>query len=191
MNSIQFNLARIIGPTIGRVFVHGSWAATWCFLLNGISFIAVIISLYLIHVKYVPPKSHEPVMDSMRAGIRFIRRREGMEPLVALAFCTTLLGFSLNGFLPVFVREVFNRGPETYTLLLVCSGLGAVLGGLIVAWLGRLRHQGRTALLILTVLGTFIAGFARSHWLALSCALLFAAARPSWPRRRSCCRWCS
>jgi len=172
MNSIQFNLARIIGPTLGGL-AYTTLGATWCFLLNGVSFIAVIISLYMIHVTFVPAKSREPVMESMKAGIRFIRRREGMEPLVALAFCTTLLGFSLNGFLPVFVKEVFKRGPETYTLLLVCSGSGAVVGGLIVAWLGRLRHQGRSALLILLVLGTFIAAFALSHWLVLSCVLLF------------------
>src|SRR5579871_3009515 len=106
MNSIQFNLARVIGPTIGGL-AYAALGATWCFFLNGISFIAVIISLYLIHVKFVPAKSKEPILESMKAGIRFIRHREGMEPLVILAFCTTLLGFSLNGFLPVFVQEVF------------------------------------------------------------------------------------
>jgi predicted MFS family arabinose efflux permease len=173
MNSIQFNLARIIGPTIGGL-AYTALGATWCFFLNGISFIAVIISLYLIHVKYVPAKSREPILDSMKEGIRFIRRREGMQPLVALAFCTTLLGFSLNGFLPVFVQDVFMRGPETYTLLLVCSGSGAVCGGLVVAWMGRMKHQGRLALMILTVLGTLISGFALSHLLPLSCVLLFA-----------------
>jgi len=172
MNSIQFNLARIVGPTIGGL-AYALLGATWCFFLNGVSFIAVIISLYTIHVKFIPAKSREPILDSMKAGIRFIREREGMEPLVVLAFLTTLLGFSLNGFLPVFVEEVFKRGPETYTLLLVSSGSGAVCGGLIVAALGRLRHQGRLALMILTVLGTLITGFALSHWLPLSCVLLF------------------
>jgi predicted MFS family arabinose efflux permease len=173
MNSIQFNLARIIGPTIGGL-AYTTLGATWCFFLNGISFIAVIISLYLIHVKYVPAKSREPILDSMKEGIQFIRRREGMQPLVALAFCTTLLGFSLNGFLPVFVHDVFMRGPETYSLLMVCSGSGAVCGGLFVAWMGHVKHQGRLALLILTVLGTLISGFALSHVLLLSGVLLFA-----------------
>jgi len=173
MNSIPFNLARIIGPTIGGL-AYTALGATWCFFLNGISFIAVIISLYLIHVKYVPAKSHEPILESMKEGIRFIRRREGMQPLVALAFCTTLLGFSLNGFLPVFVKDIFMRGPETYSLLMVCSGSGAVCGGLFVAWMGHVKHQGRLALLILTVLGTLISGFALSHKLTLSCILIFA-----------------
>jgi MFS family permease len=125
LNSIQFNLARIIGPTIGGV-AYTVFGATWCFALNGLSFIAVVFSLYMIRVKFVPPKSHEPILRSMKEGIRFIRNREGMEPLVVLAFCTTLLGFSLTGFLPVFVQNIFKKGPETYTLLLVFSGAGSV-----------------------------------------------------------------
>jgi MFS family permease len=136
MNSIQFNLARILGPTIGGL-AYATLGATWCFTLNGVSYLAVIASLFMIHVKFVPVKSKESVLASMKEGIRFIRRRDGMSALVILAFCTTLFGFSLNGFLPVFVRNVFHKGPETYTLLLVCSGAGSICGALIVASLEK------------------------------------------------------
>ena|SRR5579864_26136 len=173
MNAIQFNLARIIGPTIGGL-AYTVLGPTWCFVLNGLSFIAVIISLYAIHVKFVPPKSTISILNSMKEGIRFIRHREGMGPLVALAFCTTLLGFPLTAFLPVFVKNVFGKGPETLALLMACSGAGSVCGGLIVAGLGKMKQQGRAALLILTLLGTIITGFALSHWLPLSAVLIFA-----------------
>jgi predicted MFS family arabinose efflux permease len=172
MNSIQFNLARIIGPTIGGL-AYTTLGATWCFTLNGISYIAVIASLFMIQVKFVPPKSHERVLTSMKEGIRFIRRRDGMSALVALAFCTTLFGFSLNGFLPVFVRNIFHKGPETYTLLLVFSGAGSISGALTVAATGKLKGQGRITLLILIALGIITAGFALSKWLPLSCILIF------------------
>ena len=174
MNSIQFNLARILGPTIGGL-TYTAFGATWCFTLNGLSFVAVILSLFMIQVKHVPPKAHEPILDSMREGIRFIRKREGMQSLVALAFCTTLFGFSLTGFLPVFVQNVFRQGPQTYTLLLVFSGAGSVCGGLIVAVMEKLNNQGRIALLILIALGTFTGAFALSRWLPLSCVLMFLA----------------
>jgi predicted MFS family arabinose efflux permease len=174
MNSIQFNLARIVGPTIGGL-AYTTMGATWCFTLNGISYVAVIISLLMIHVKFVPAKSSEPVLQAMKEGIRFIRHREGMSALVILAFCTTLFGFSLNGFLPVFVRNVFHRGPETYTLLLVCSGAGSVCGALAVATTEKLKGQGRLTLLILISLGLITAGFALSRWLPLSCTLMFLA----------------
>ena len=172
MNSIQFNLARILGPTIGGL-AYTTLGATWCFTLNGISYIAVIASLFMIHVQFVPPKTRERVLTSMKEGIRFIRQREEMSALVVLSFCTTLFGFSLNGFLPVFVQNVFHRGPETYTLLLACSGAGSVTGALTVAAMEKLKGQNRLTLLILFSLGMIVTGFALSKWLALSCVLIF------------------
>jgi predicted MFS family arabinose efflux permease len=174
MNAIQFNLARIVGPTIGGL-AYTALGATWCFALNGVSFIAVIISLYLIHVKFVPAKSSANIWSSMKEGFQFIRQRDGMSALVVLAFLMTLLGFSIVGFLPVFVQTIFDKRPQTYQLLLICSGAGSVTGGLIVAALGKLKHQGRVALLIMTGLGVMIASFALSRWLPLSCVLIFTA----------------
>ena len=174
MNSIQFNLARIIGPTIGGL-AYTVFGATWCFTLNGVSYLAVIVSLFMIQVKFVPLRSREPILKSMKEGLGFIRQREGLAPLVVLAFSTTLFGFSLNGFLPVIVRTIFHRGPETYELLLVSSGAGSICGALIVAAMEKLKGQGRAALLALFVLGAVTVAFALSRWLPLSCILIFIA----------------
>ncbi len=174
MNSIQFNLARVLGPALGGL-AYTALGATWCFTLNGVSYIAVIISLFVIHVKFVPPPSHVSVMKSMGEGIQFIRQREGLAALVVLAFCTTLLGFSLTGFLPVIVQTIFYRGPQTYQLLLVCSGGGSIAGGLMVAAMQRLKGQGHVALLTLLLLGATTIAFALSRWLPLSCVLIFFA----------------
>lgn len=174
MNSIQFNLARIIGPTLGGL-AYTVFGATWCFALNGISFVAVIISLVVIKVGFVAPKTHTSILKSMTEGIRFIRDREGLAPLVALAFCTTLFGFSLTGFLPAIVQTVFHKGPETYELLLVFSGAGSICGALVVAAMEKLKEQGRLAVLALFALGTATASFAVSKWLVLSCFLIFLA----------------
>jgi predicted MFS family arabinose efflux permease len=172
MNSIQFNLARVLGPALGGV-TYTLLGATWCFTLNGVSYLAVILSLFMIRVKFVPSKTHEPVLTSMAEGIRFIRRRDGMSALVVLAFCTTLFGFSLAGFLPVFVQTIFHQGPETYTLLLVFSGSGSICGALIVAAMEKFKGQQRLTVLILIFLGFTIAAFALSKWLPLSCLLIF------------------
>src|SRR5580658_526766 len=74
MNSIQFNLARIIGPTLGGL-AYTAFGATWCFALNGISYVAVIISLLIIKVQFVAPKTHTSVLKSMTEGIKFIKGR--------------------------------------------------------------------------------------------------------------------
>jgi predicted MFS family arabinose efflux permease len=174
MNSIQFNLARVLGPALGGL-AYTALGATWCFTLNGISYIAVIVSLFMIQVKFVPPTSRESILKSMGEGIRFIRHREGLGPLVVLAFFTTLLGFSITGFLPVIVQTIFHKGPETYEVLLVSSGAGSITGGLIVAAMERLKGQGHVALLALLALGAATVGFALSHWLPLSCVLIFVA----------------
>jgi predicted MFS family arabinose efflux permease len=174
MNSIQFNLARVLGPALGGL-AYTTLGATWCFTLNGISYIAVILSLFMIQVKFVPPTSRESILQSMGEGIRFIRHREGLGPLVVLAFFTTLLGFSITGFLPVIVQTIFHKGPETYQVLLVSSGAGSITGGLIVAAMERLKGQGHVALLALLALGAATAAFAFSRWLPLSCVLIFLA----------------
>jgi MFS family permease len=172
MNSIQFNLARIIGPTVGGL-AYTVLGATWCFALNGVSYIAVIASLIVIRVQFVAPKNPTSVLKSMKEGIAFIRDREGLSSLVMLAFCTTLLGFSLSGFLPVIVRTIFRGGPGTYELLLVCSGAGSIVGALMVASMERMKGQGWLALLALAALGGTTAAFAFSRWLPLSCVLIF------------------
>jgi predicted MFS family arabinose efflux permease len=171
MNSIQFNLARVIGPTIGGL-AYSAFGATWCFTLNGLSYLAVIASLFTIQVKFVPAKTQQRVLSSMKEGIRFIRE-SGMSALVLLAFCTTLFGFSLNGFLPVIVQNIFHRGPETYTLLLVFSGSGSICGALIIAAIEKAKGKERLTLFILILLGLITIGFALSRWLPLSCLLIF------------------
>jgi MFS family permease len=174
MNSIQFNLARIIGPTLGGL-AYTAFGATWCFALNGFSYVAVIFSLFAIKAQFVAPKTQMSVLKSMKEGIGFIRDREGLTPLVVLAFCTTLFGFSLTGFLPVIVRTIFHGGPGTYELLLVFSGAGSICGALLVAAMEKLKGQARLAVLALVALGLTTAGFAVSKWLPISCLLIFLA----------------
>lgn len=174
LNSIQFNLARVIGPTLAGVTL-AKLSATWCFGLNGVSFLAPIVVLYIIRVGFVPPKTHEPMLLSMKQGIGFIRKKAGLDSLIVLAFSMTLFGFSLLTFLPVFAKEVFHGNATTYTRLLVCSGAGSVCGALTVASLGGLKRRGRAALVALILLGGLITGFSLSTSLLLSYLLIFCS----------------
>jgi predicted MFS family arabinose efflux permease len=173
-NSIQFNLARIVGPTLAGITLK-QLNATWCFGLNGISFLAVIASLYLIKVKFIPARSTESILHSMKQGISFIRTKAGLDSLIVLAFCLTLFAIPLLTFLPVFAKEVFRGDETTFTRFLICSGAGSVCGAFLVAASGKVKRQGRVALLALIVLGGMIAGFALSKSLALSSVLIFCS----------------
>lgn len=174
LNSIQFNLARVIGPMLGGLALT-KLGATWCFGLNGISFVAVIVSLLLLNIRFVPAKTGESLMDSLHGGIRFVRARDGLVALMVLAFFMTLLGIPLLVFLPVFAKDVLHGGPDTYTLLLSMSGAGAVAGALFVAGKGDVTNKGRRALIALIALGALIFAYSLSTSLPLSCALVFAS----------------
>ncbi|MBI3282349.1 MAG: MFS transporter [Acidobacteria bacterium] len=174
LNSIQFNLARVIGPVLGGLALTKLGAA-WCFSLNGVSFIAVIISLLLLRVRPAASKGGVSLLTSMKEGLQFMRIQPGMKPLILLAFVMTVLGIPMIVFLPVIARDVFHQGADTYTLLLSVSGAGAVCGALIVAAFGHIQRKGYFALLTLISLGGLMAGFALSASLLLSCMLLFVA----------------
>ncbi len=162
LNSIQFNLARVIGPMLGGLALTALGAA-WCFGLNGLSFVAVIISLLLLRVRFEPQKTGESILTGAKQGIGFVRKQGAMVGLIALAFCMTSLAFPMIQFLPVFAKDVFHQGPTTFTILLSCSGVGSVTGALIVAALGNVKNKGQVALLTLLLLGGGIAGFAISR----------------------------
>jgi len=172
MNSIQFNLARIIGPVLGGLALN-KLGAVWCFGLNGLSFVAVIASLYTIKVKFIPARTTESVMTSMKQGISFIRGKPGMDALIVLAFVMTVLGLPVLTFLPVFAKEVLHGNEQTFTILLILSGAGSITGALLVAALQGTKHQGQRALMLLIALGFVISGFALSTSLPLSAVLLF------------------
>lgn len=174
LNSIQFNVGRVIGPALGGITLTALGAA-WCFGLNGISFVAVIISLYIIHAGFTPGKSSESMLTSMKQGISFIRKQDGMKPLILLSFLMTMLAIPLITFLPVFAKEVLHGTPKTFTALLCCSGVGSICGALIVAGMAKAKNQGRTALLMLLVLGVVTIVFARSTSVFLSCTMIFFA----------------
>jgi len=174
MNSIQFNLARVLGPALGGL-AYSSVGPTWCFALNGVSYLAVIASLLMIRVTFIPQKSKEAILESMKEGLKFIHQREGLSALVFLAFITTSLGFALTAFLPAIVQTVFRRGPETYEVLLVCSGAGAIAGALIVAALEKLKEHGHVVLLTLIGLGASTCAFALNKRLPLACLLIFVS----------------
>jgi predicted MFS family arabinose efflux permease len=172
LNSIQFNLARVIGPVVGGIAMKYAGAA-WCFGLNAFSFLAVIISLLRLHINFKPPRTGHSIMASMKQGFAFIRDQGAMATLIIIAFCMTLLAIPLITFLPVFAKIVFSGDEMTYTIFLAASGLGSITGALTVAWLGDVNNKGRIALGSLVLMGLGMIGFAQSRSVALSCLMLY------------------
>jgi predicted MFS family arabinose efflux permease len=98
-----------------------------------------------------------------------------MEALIVLAFFMTALSMPLRTYFPVFVKDIFRRGPETYGQLMSMMGIGSICGSLAIASLGNFKHKGRLALAMLIVLGAAISAFAFSRSLLCSYAVVIAA----------------
>ena len=80
----------------------------------------------MLHMKFLSQRTGESILTSMKQGIGFIRKQGAMEALIVLAFCMTALAFPMIIFLPVFAKDVFHGGPQTFTYMLASSGLGSV-----------------------------------------------------------------
>lgn len=171
LNSIQFNLAVTVGPALAGITL-ARLGEKWCFGLNALSFVAPIVSLLIISTRFLPEKSTESIFSSLKQGIRFIRQQASMEALIVLAFCMTALSMPMRTYIPVFVKDIFHRGPETYGNLLSLMGVGSICGSLGVASRGNISNKGRFALTMLICLGVGIAGFSLSKLLPFSYAML-------------------
>ncbi|PYR25993.1 MAG: MFS transporter [Acidobacteria bacterium] len=181
LNSIQFNVARVLGPLLFAATLDGfrTWgynepqAMNACFLLNSLSFLVVINTLMALRVKHIPPAATRGMRDELRGGLSYVKAHGTLVALIVLAAATTFLGFALLTFLPLFARSVFHEGADTYSHLMACSGAGSIVGALIVAWLGKFHRMGLTTLLVQIVYGLLIIAFATSRILWLSEILLF------------------
>src|SRR5205823_908313 len=181
LNSIQFNVARVLGPLTfaGTLTVLGTWgfdnpqAMAACFALNALSFLVVIWALLSLRIKHIPPTGASSMKEEMRSGLSYVRNQGSLVALIVLAAATTFLGFAVLTFLPTFAQRIFHEGASTYSHLLAFSGAGSVVGALVVAWLGKFKRMGLTALVVQAIYGLLILAFAMSRTLWLSDILLF------------------
>jgi MFS family permease len=172
LNSIQFNLARVFGPLLAGVAM-ATLGTAGCFSLNGVSFLVVIVALLSLSVAHVPPVDRKSILHELKGGFTYARSEPAILALTVLASMTTFLGLPLLTFLPIFAREIFQGDIGRYSWMMAFSGMGAVAGALVIAWLGRFEHMGRTLLIVQLVFGGLIAAFAFSRIFWLSGVLLF------------------
>ncbi len=144
-----------------------------CFALNALSFVVVINTLMMLHVKHIPPAASKGMREDLQIGLSYVRHHASLVAFIVLAATTTFLGFAVLTFLPVFAQRVFHEGASTYSHLMAFSGAGSIVGALIIAWLGKFKRMGLTALVVQALYGMLILAFAASRMLWLSDILLF------------------
>jgi MFS family permease len=175
LNSAQFNLSRIIGPTIGGVFFSALGIAG-CYFLNSASFLAVIAALWLMRLpEWQAPEERHPreVLRQTVAGLRYVHRRPRVQALLGIAAVVSLCGLPYLIFLPVFARDVLAIDARGLAWLWASTGAGALVSALVMAYsLSNSRRRGRMLLAGNVFFGLAVIAFALSRNLALSCFCL-------------------
>ncbi len=133
LNSMMFNSARVLGPALSG-FLLAIIGAAWCFTLNGISFLAVIVGLWLMKLPDHKP-THNPASpwQQLVSGVKYTANNSEMSGLILLALVFSFFGISYSTLLPAFVEKVLQQGALAYGWLNAAAGLGAVTGAFILA----------------------------------------------------------
>jgi predicted MFS family arabinose efflux permease len=175
MNSMQFNLARVIGPALGGI-VFALWGPAACFTINGLSFVAVILAYSVISIPPVHERTRETgILEEMREGFRFVISRRSLLQLTFLAFVGTFLGMPLFTMLPVVARKVFGLGAQGLSLFQADYGVGSVLGAVFVASSSYAAKKGKIALLMQLLFAFCLVFFGLSRNLTSSAIIAFVA----------------
>jgi len=131
LNSTMFNAARMVGPAVGGLLVALT-SEGWCFLINGLSFLAVLTGLYFITVPKRPAPSADDGKGGVAQGIAFAARTEPYRSLLLLVATLSLAGMPFTVLLPVFATQL-HAGPDGYGLLMGAVGMGALAGAIRLA----------------------------------------------------------
>jgi predicted MFS family arabinose efflux permease len=184
LNSMQFNLARMIGPVLGGVALAAFGAdakaldysgVALCFALNGASFLAVIVSLMLLRVRPAERAPAQHLRHDLGEGLKFVLHREALRSLTLISLSSTLFGLQFITFLPVFAERFLGTGAGGYSALLSISGAGSVVGSLVAAWLGEVKYKGRIVLMLQIAAGLMLTIFAVEPTMWLAYPLVFLA----------------
>jgi MFS family permease len=181
LNSMIFQIGRMIGPALAG-FVVGALGAAVAFFLNGISFIAVIISLLIVRSHQVRLPGGGDQLRAVLDGLRFIKSEQRIQELILFATLVTFFGISLLSFFPALAADVLQGDAQTLGILLASAGAGAFIGATIVAPLAQTAHRiGRTLGLAVIWVGLWWIAVSLSRALPLTilCIFLVSLAMPT------------
>ena len=188
LNSSVFNGARVFGPGIAASAIawlethHAKSPEGWCFLLNGVSFLAVIAALLAMRIpKTEPKRDGESPLQNFMQGFRFAMRDVPIRSVLLLLSALSLFGLQYSVFLPVFAKDILHGGVGAFGLLMSTAGVGAVLGALHFA--ARTNYKGLARWIALTsstcAVGLVVFSQSRMFWLSTGVLLVVGFAATS------------
>lgn len=172
LNSFMFNTARLIGPSIAGIIIALAGESS-CFLINGISYIAVIIALLLIKIEpHEIKNSNREILEDLKQGFKYAFGLAPIRSILLLTAMTSLMGMSYAVLMPVFAVHIFGGGPQDYGFLMGAAGVGALAGTVYLASHTAIVSLTRKITIASAVFGASLILFALSRILWLSVFIL-------------------
>lgn len=172
LNSLIFNAARLIGPSIAGILV-AIVGEGMCFLVNGISYIAVIAALLSMRITpKIIEKHHKHIMHGLKEGFSYVSGSASMRSILLLTGLVSLMGMSYVVLMPIFARDILHGGPSTLGFLMASSGLGALIGAAYLASRKDVKGLGEVIFLTTNVFGIGLIAFSFSRCLWISMIIL-------------------
>lgn len=170
LNSLQFNIARVIGPAIAGVLII-TLGEGWCFLLNGLSYLTILYAI--LRIKWQPRSLHKPsfrnIFITWHEGLTYIRSNQPIYILlIVISFVAITIG-SYSAIVPAIARHLFDGGPDIQSAILAFAGIGAIIGNI---WLANFKSPFNLSYVIgmmisLASVALILLGHTRSLWIGL------------------------
>jgi len=151
LNATMFNLATAVGPAVAGL-AYATLGPAWCFTINGISFLAVIIALSMMHFKpFVSPKRTQSAWSDVKEGLSYVLHHKTIRILIGMLGITSLFGMAYVTLIPAWAVEVLKGDATTNGWLQSVRGIGSLIASLMIASLGTSARRGR-----LLTIGSFL-----------------------------------
>jgi MFS family permease len=172
LNSTMFNIATVVGPSVAGL-TYAAFGPAWCFTLNGLSFIAVIVALLLMRITLeVQPSRRSNAMAEIAEGLQYVFTNRLVLSLTAAVGLVAMFGFGLMNLLPAWATDVLHGNEVTNGLLVSARGFGALISALMLASMTRHKIRGKLWMVGFMVIPAALFFFAWIRWLPLSLAVL-------------------
>jgi MFS family permease len=172
LNSSMVNAARLIGPAIAGVIIAAVGEA-WCFFIDGVSYLAVIVSLLLMRVaRRAPASRRSHMLEQLREGWHYVSASAPIRSILLLLGLASLAGMPYTVLMPVIASKVLKGGPHTLGILMSASGVGALVGAFSLAMRRTVIGLGKRIVICSGLFGAGLIALGWSIWLWLSLLIL-------------------
>jgi MFS family permease len=167
LNAAQFNMSRVVGPTLGG-FAMAWFGIQGNFLLNALSFVAVLVALTQISYPPLYPAEKNTMWEDLKEGLRYVFERKDLFTLLSMTAVASVLVIPYITFVPLFAKQVLHLDERGFGLLMAANGGGAFLAAVTIAFMHRMKKRGRFVFRASLAFYVFVVFFAVSHneWLS-------------------------